>query len=115
MSRKQQKTEKETMIPDMGKEGKTTRFSKKIVVCSVTAIILFFVAETYLLNNTSQSYPDVFIASWFTFWGVELFNLARIKINEDKLATRENVYTEVSERLSSKIEGESEDREKAVG
>ena len=104
MSRK----DKNSMIPDMGDERKSARFSKKIVVCSVCAIILFFVAETYLLNSGLESYPDVFIASWFSFWGVELFNLSRIKINEDK---RSNPYKDIAD----KYESEEEDREKAVG
>ena len=108
MSRKK---DEKTLIPDMGKEKGTSKFSKKIVVCSVCAILLFFITETYLLNNGLESYPDVFIVSWFSFWGVELFNLSRIKINEDKLDKLPNPYKDIQDQYGS----EDEDREKAVG
>lgn len=113
-----EKKDKQTLIEDMGKEQKATKFSKKIVVCSVVAIILFFVAETYLLNQGLNSYPDVFIASWFSFWGVELFNLSRIKINEDKMESlsKNNPYKAIKDGLSGGDDGkEEDDREKAVG
>ena len=111
------KKDKETLIKDMGQEQKTTRFSKKIVICSISAILLFFVAETYLLNQGLDSYPDVFIASWFSFWGVELFNLSRIKMNEDKLqtATLNNPYKSHERAFSDSDDKEDDDREKAVG
>ena len=112
-----EKKDKQTLIEDMGKEQKATKFSKKIVVCSVVAIILFFVAETYLLNQGMSSYPDVFIASWFSFWGVELFNLSRIKINEDKLETMSanNPYKKLNGAFYDSNDKEDDDRESAVG
>jgi hypothetical protein len=112
-----EKKDKQTLIQDMGREQKTTKFSKKIVVCSVSAIILFFVAETYLLNQGMNSYPDVFIASWFSFWGVELFNLSRIKINEDKMEimSKNNPYKALKDKFSDSDGSEDDDRENAVG
>lgn len=112
-----EKKDKQTLISDMGQEQKTTRFSKKIVICSISAILLFFVAETYLLNQGLDSYPDVFIASWFSFWGVELFNLSRIKMNEDKLqnVTPNNPYKSHESAFSDSDGKEDDDREKAVG
>lgn len=109
--------DKETMIPNMGKDKKSLRFSKIIVVCSVTAILLFFAAETYLLNEGLGSYPDVFVASWFSFWGVELFNLSRIKMNEDRLekSVLNNPYKDLQGGISNSNGGEDEDRTNAVG
>ena len=109
--------DKEPMISDMGKEKKSLRFSKIIVVCSVAAILLFFAAETYLLNEGLGSYPDVFVASWFSFWGVELFNLSRIKMNEDRLETLtlNNPYKDLQGGISDSNGGEEEDRTDAVG
>lgn len=62
------------------------KYSKKIVIAAISAIVAFFIAETALLLLGYEPYPAVFTTCWFTFWSVELAALAGIKINETKVS-----------------------------
>lgn len=62
------------------------KYSKKIIIAAISAIIIFFIAETVLLLTADTSYPAVFITCWFTFWSVEVAALAGIKVSETKIS-----------------------------
>lgn len=62
------------------------KYSKKIVIAAICAIVSFFIAETILLILGLEPYPAVFTTCWFTFWSVELAALAGIKISETKVS-----------------------------
>lgn len=64
------------------KKKKKMHTATKVVVAAVIAIVLFWISEFFLLYEENPGYPDVFITSWFFFWGVELAALAGIKITK---------------------------------
>jgi len=63
---------------------KKLKYSKKVVIAAVVAVVLFWVTETVLIYFGGEGYPDRFVTSWFAFWGVELAALAGIKITETR-------------------------------
>lgn len=63
---------------------KKTKYSKKIVITAIIAIVLFWITESVLVYFGGEGYPDRFVTCWFTFWGVELAALAGIKITETR-------------------------------
>jgi len=65
------------------------KYSKKIVLMSISAVLLFWVMETALIYYGGEGYSDRFITCWFSFWGVELAALAGIKITETKYSEDE--------------------------
>lgn len=80
----------------MGKKTKKKRIvrtSTKVVIAAITAIILFWLSEIYLLVAVQTGFPDMFIRSWFFFWSVELVSLAGIKITK----VRKSPYEETLE------------------
>lgn len=65
------------------------RFSSKIVVASVCAIIgytitMFALEWENIAHNTNVQMPTDFTVSWFAFWTVELVCLASIRRNKIK-------------------------------
>ena len=64
------------------------KYSKKIVIAAISAILALWIAETILLIVGLEGYPEIFIASWFSFWAVELAALAGIKVTETKMETK---------------------------
>ena len=74
--------------PRQKKRGKV-RTSTKVVIAAITAIILFWMSEFYLLYMGNDGFPGDFIKSWFFFWSVELAALAGIKITKVRKAPYE--------------------------
>lgn len=58
------------------------RTSTKVVIAAITAIVLFWISEFYLLYIGNTGFPTAFIQSWFFFWSAELAALAGIKITK---------------------------------
>lgn len=58
------------------------RTSTKVVIAAITAIVLFWISEFYLLDIGNTGFPTAFIQSWFFFWSAELAALAGIKITK---------------------------------
>ena len=58
------------------------KMSNKVVIISLSAVSVFFVAETLLLVFGYEGYPEAMIAAFFSFFGVELAALAGIKISK---------------------------------
>ena len=56
----------------------------KLLWVSVSAIIIFTIANFVLLLVNQSTFPDSAIYSWYGFWSFELFNLSRITINRTK-------------------------------
>lgn len=61
---------------------KKVRTSTKVVIAAITAIVLFWMSEFYLLYIGNTGFPTAFIQSWFFFWSAELAALAGIKITK---------------------------------
>lgn len=61
---------------------KKVRTSTKVVIAAITAIVLFWMSEFYLLYIGNDGFPTAFIQSWFFFWSAELAALAGIKITK---------------------------------
>lgn len=61
---------------------KKFRTSTKVVIAAITAIVLFWISEFYLLYIGNTGFPTAFIQSWFFFWSAELAALAGIKITK---------------------------------
>ncbi|MBQ1570235.1 MAG: hypothetical protein IIZ78_03840 [Clostridiales bacterium] len=61
---------------------KKVRTSTKVVIAAITAIVLFWISEFYLLYIGNTGFPTAFIQSWFFFWSAELAALAGIKITK---------------------------------
>lgn len=61
---------------------KKVRTSTKVVIAAITAIVLFWISEFYLLYIGNTGFPTSFIQSWFFFWSAELAALAGIKITK---------------------------------
>jgi len=57
----------------------------KLVDQIVIANILFPTVVLYL-SWYDHVVPDSLIVSWFGFWGVQLINMRRIKVNGDRLS-----------------------------
>lgn len=55
----------------------------KYLICSILAMVSLFLASFYLSIN-ENALPDAVIYGWCAFWGNEVWQLARIKINESK-------------------------------
>lgn len=66
------------------------KYSKKIVIASISAVLAFWVVETVLIYFGFEGYSDKFVTCWFAFWGVELAALAGIKITETKYSEEED-------------------------
>lgn len=65
------------------------RFSSKIVIASVCAIIgytitMFALEWENIAHNTNVQMPTDFTVSWFAFWTVEIVCLASIRRNKIK-------------------------------
>lgn len=60
------------------------KYSKKIVIAAISAVLALWIAETVLLLLGMEGYPSIFITCWYSFWAVELAALAGIKITETK-------------------------------
>lgn len=60
------------------------KYSKKIVIAAISAVLAIWIVETILLLMGLDGYPNIFITAWFSFWAVELAALAGIKITETK-------------------------------
>lgn len=58
------------------------KYSKKIILLIIVAIVVFWLTETLLIALTGNGYPSYFVYAWFTFWSVELVAMAGIKITE---------------------------------
>lgn len=65
------------------------RTSTKVVIAAITAIVLFWISEFYLLYIGNTGFPTAFIQSWFFFWSAELAALAGIKITKVRNAPYE--------------------------
>lgn len=66
---------------------KPLRFSSKLVIASVTAIIsytavMFWLAFTNIQNGMDVWPPVELTISWYAFWTVELVSLATIKVTK---------------------------------
>ena len=84
-------------------EKKDSHFSTKLVIASVTAILLFTVAIFYLEfanveNMTNVQIPTELIVSWFAFWTVELVALSSITKSKIK-----NKYEEGSSKGGDRL------------
>lgn len=77
------------MFKHRKKKRGNVRTSTKVVVAAITAIILFWMSEFYLLYIGNDGFPGDFIKSWFFFWSVELAALAGIKITKVRKAPYE--------------------------
>ena len=60
------------------------RFASKVVVASVTAVVLFtlgmFAIVIYNIDHmTNVQVPTELVVSWYAFWTVELVSLASIR------------------------------------
>lgn len=75
------------------KRKRRIRTSTKVVIAAITAIILFWLSEIYLILSVQTGFSDTFIKSWFFFWSVELVSLAGIKITK----VRKSPYEETLE------------------
>ena len=53
----------------------------KYLICSISAIIVFAIA-VLLLAHGDHAVPDALIYGWYTFWAVEIYQIARITINK---------------------------------
>ena len=65
------------------------RFSSKIVIASVCAILgytitMFALEWENIAHNTNVQMPTDFTVSWFAFWTVEIVCLASIRRNKIK-------------------------------
>lgn len=60
------------------------KYSKKIVIAAIVAVLAFWGAETYLIFIGYEGYSDRFVTCWFSFWGVELAALAGIKMTKTR-------------------------------
>lgn len=75
------------MPPTRRYKPKKLRFSSKLVIASVTAIIsytavMFWLAFTNIQNGMDVWPPVELTISWYTFWTVELVSLATIKVTK---------------------------------
>lgn len=59
------------------------KFSKRIVILVLLLNIVFTVAVFYVFLKTGNE-PSTLIGAWFAFTTVELWSLAKIKMNEPK-------------------------------
>lgn len=59
------------------------KFSKTIVILVLLLNIVFTVAVFYVFLKTGSE-PSTLIGAWFAFTTVELWSLAKIKMNEPK-------------------------------
>lgn len=59
------------------------KFSKTIVILVLLLNIVFTVAVFYVFLKTGNE-PSTLIGAWFAFTTVELWSLAKIKMNEPK-------------------------------
>lgn len=55
----------------------------KYLIVSILAVIAGYAANVVAAFYDHQIPPEANIG-WFTFWGTEIWHLARIKINEKK-------------------------------
>ena len=65
------------------------RYSKRIVFLVIVLNILFTVGVLYVYLKTGSE-PAVLVGSWFGFTTVELWQIARIKINKVKNGGNKN-------------------------
>lgn len=65
----------------------------KLVDQIIIANILFTLA-VLALNWFDHLVSDSLIVGWFGFWGIQLINMRRIKINGDRLTTITQDYKE---------------------
>ena len=74
-------------MPTRRIKPKRLRFSSKLVIASVTAIIsytavMFWLAFTNIQNGMDVWPPVELTISWYAFWTVELVSLATIKVTK---------------------------------
>lgn len=90
-------------IKKQKKSKKRMHTSTKVVIAAVSAIILFWLSEIYLLLYGNSGFPDSFIKSWFFFWSVELVSLAGIKITKVRKSPYEGEFSK--EAFDDEIQG----------
>lgn len=61
-----------------------TKFSKKAVIISIVVPVVYTVVAFLLQKNTGLEISPTLTGCVFGFFGTELFNASRIKMNEDK-------------------------------
>lgn len=56
--------------------------SNKVLISSISAVILFTIACLYIQYKTSIEVSSTLITLWYSFWTVEIISLAGIKVSK---------------------------------
>lgn len=64
--------------------GKKIRFSKKIVIFSIVAIVIYTISAFKIQRDTGIEISAILTSSFFAFFGVEMGLLSKIKREENK-------------------------------
>lgn len=64
--------------------GWEIKFQKKAVIISIAVPVIYTVAAFLLQKNTGLEISPTLTGCVFGFFGTELFNASRIKMNEDR-------------------------------
>jgi hypothetical protein len=68
----------------MKMKNKKVKTSKIILVLACTMAVLYAIADFLLQYFTNIELSPTLTGCWYTFWGVELINLATIKNTKTK-------------------------------
>lgn len=87
----------------------------KYVIAAIVATTIYAVASFWVLIKTGQNISDTLTASFYAFWTVEIINLTRMKLNDDKIESKEISEEDISkaynvyQSLKSKMTGDVSD------
>ena len=86
------------------------KFSKKIVIFCISTVIIYTIAVLVLMFSTGCSEPTTLTENVFTYFGIEAFALALIKVADTvKEATDKHMPKQPKKTKRTKAKNEGDD------
>ena len=79
-------------------------YAQKLIPLIVAMVIIYAIADIVLQVLYQTEISSTLTTCWFAFWGVEIINLAVIKVGKNKTIRNASDFGEIKEEVKEEAE-----------